>query len=82
MSIIYLVLLLGVALVILFVMADAAISVSRKPVWEQRDAQRSTLQLVQTVDHRSQDLPFVGADRRKAVPQDAELQDEAQRRVA
>jgi len=82
MSIIYLVLLVGVALVISLVMAEAVASVTRRPVWEQRQAKTSTLELVETKEHRSQDLPFVGADRRKTTQREPGLQADEQRRAA
>lgn len=82
MSTIYLLLLLGVALVVLFLMAEAVVSVTRRPVWEQRQAQRSTLGLVETREQRVQDLPFIGADRRTATQPAAGSPEEAQKRAA
>jgi hypothetical protein len=80
MSLVYLVLLAGVALVILFVLSDAILSVTRKPVWEQRDTAGPALRIVATTERRSSNLPFVGADRREAGQ--PETGSETQRRVA
>jgi hypothetical protein len=61
---VYLVALVGVAVSILWVLADAVMSVSRKPHWETQVFRSVTL--VPTEDRRKQNLPFVGVDRRKA----------------
>lgn len=68
MSIVYLVALAAVALVFLGVMYEAVVSVSRKPQWH---SQKQTLSLVNTVDRREQQLPFVGQDRRHAADEAA-----------
>jgi hypothetical protein len=62
-SLIYLLALVGFALVMLAVMADAVMSVSRKPSWAEN---KGALSAVVTVDQRTQALPFVGAERRSA----------------
>jgi hypothetical protein len=66
LSFIYLVALWGVGIAIVAVMLDAVISVSRAPSWKTM-ARPRTLQLVETEDRRTQQLPFVGKDRRAAV---------------
>lgn len=63
MSTIYLVTLIAVSTIVLGVLLDAVISVSRKPTWS---ANGSKLHLVPTLDRRTQDLPFVGVDPRRA----------------
>ena len=69
-SAVYLVALVGVAVSILWLAIDAVISVSRKPRWE-TFAPR-TLMLVHTEERRTQAMPFVGVDRRKAPSEDSE----------
>lgn len=64
MSAVYLVALVGVGVSILWLLLDAVISVSRKPRWETFAAR--TLTLVQAPERRTQSMPFVGAERRKA----------------
>jgi hypothetical protein len=66
LSFIYLVALWGVGIAIVAVMLDAVISVSRPPSWKTMTGPR-TLQLIATADRRTQQLPFVGKDRRAAV---------------
>jgi hypothetical protein len=63
MSLIYLLALCGFALVMLAVMVDTVMSVSRKPSW---NTSKTALSEVITVDQRTQNLPFVGAERRVA----------------
>ncbi len=82
MSIVYLVALTAVYVVFLGVLYEAVISVSRKPVWSTSAPRMS---LVETVDRREQQLPFVGQDRRQlgAVGDSAESAGEVpQQRVA
>lgn len=67
MSIVYLVALAAVVVVFFGVFLDAVISVSRKPVWPHSDHK---LSLVETVDRREQQLPFVGQERRQERRQD------------
>ena len=74
MSIVYLVALAAVCVILLAVMADAVRAVSRKPVWH--SAQMPRLQQVETVDRRTQTLPFVGTERRQA--ENATVHTEAQ----
>ena len=64
MSIVYLIALTAVFGMILAAMAEAVAAVARKPVWQA--ARVPSLQLVETVDRRTQSLPFVGAERRLA----------------
>jgi hypothetical protein len=63
LSLIYLAALVAVAATILILSLDAVVSVSRKPVWH---APATRLTLVETVDRRTQQLPFVGVDRRRS----------------
>jgi hypothetical protein len=72
-SAVYLVALLGVAVSILWLAIDAVISVSRKPRWE-TFAPR-TLMLVHTEERRTQSMPFVGADRRRAAGEESSEDD-------
>ena len=69
-SAVYLVALVGVAVSMLWLAIDAVISVSRKPRWE-AFAPR-TLVLVHTDERRTQSMPFVGAERRKAASENSE----------
>lgn len=62
MSLIYLALLAGVAIMILGALYEAVASVSRKPDWGSH--RRPLLTLVPVTDGRAMDLPFVGNDRR------------------
>lgn len=62
MSIVYLVALTAVYVVFLGVLYEAVVSVSRKPVWT---SSAPKLGLVETVDRREYQLPFVGQDRRQ-----------------
>jgi hypothetical protein len=64
LSAVYLVALVGVGVSILWVLVDAVMSVSRKPNWEKQVFR--SLTLMPTEDRRKQDLPFVGAERRKS----------------
>jgi hypothetical protein len=66
LSFIYLVALWGVGIAIVAIMIDAVISVSRPPSWKTMTGPR-TLQLVETEDRRTQQIPFVGVDRRAPV---------------
>ena len=63
MSIVYLVALTAVCVVFLGVLLESLVSVARKPVWPSTP---HTLTLVQTLDRRDQQLPFVGHERRDA----------------
>jgi len=65
LSLIYLVALIGVCVVLVAGLADAVWSVSRKRSWGQPTARELTL--VTTVERRTQNLPFVGRDRRRAA---------------
>lgn len=62
MSSLYLAMLCGVAIALLWAIADAVLSVSRKPDWS---IPKRPLALVETVERRSQSLPFVGGERRQ-----------------
>jgi hypothetical protein len=64
LSQIYLVALIVVALALLAGLAEAIWSVSRKPTWGEAAPE---LTLVETVERRQQNLPFVGRDRRRAA---------------
>lgn len=61
MFILYAVMLVGVCAVLLGLMLDAVVSVSRKPQWGHP---RRTLALVEVEDRRVQQLPYVGQERR------------------
>ena len=63
MSIVYLIALAAVCVVFSGVLLEAVASVSRKPVWPSTP---HTLALVETVDRREHQLPFVGQERREA----------------
>lgn len=69
MSNLYLLALSGVGLVLLALVADAVISVSRKPNWT---VQHHHLTLVDTAERRTNSLSMVGRDRRNK-PTDSEL---------
>lgn len=62
MSAVYLAALVAVGLSIVWLLVDAVLSVSRKPRWEVQTFR--SLTLVHRTDRRTQDLPFVGAERR------------------
>ena len=69
MSIIYVALLIGVSVAILGALFEAMAAVTRKPHWHKRPQPQVTL--VPTVNSRTMDLPYVGADRRgdsRAMP--------------
>lgn len=51
----------GLAVILTLVCLDAVISVSRRPTWSRV---KVSLQLVDTIDRRQMQLPFVGVDRR------------------
>jgi len=55
------------SVVMLAVMLDAVISVSRKPSWMLEPAATLQLTVIEGVDRREGRLPFVGADRRKSA---------------
>lgn len=95
MSILYLIALAGVALALLALSYEAVVSVSRKPHWMRPAAASAVtagkephapseatppLQLVESADRRTMELPFVGQDRR-AVAQTARAET-APRRAA
>ena len=69
MSTLYLLALSGVGLVLLALLADAVLSVSRKPNWA---LPRHHLMLVDKAERRTQSLPMVGKDRRNK-PTDSEM---------
>jgi hypothetical protein len=56
---VYVVLMCGVTVAILATMLDAIKAVSSKPIWEQPS------QLASFVERRTQNLPYVGVERRK-----------------
>ena len=60
METLYVVLMCGVTVAILATLLDAIKAVSSKPIWEQPS------QLAAFVERRTQDLPYVGVERRKA----------------
>jgi len=64
LSYIYLVALGAVGATILAMVFDAVLSVSRKPKWESIER---PLSLVAVTERRTQSLPFVGTDRRRAA---------------
>jgi hypothetical protein len=63
LSIVYLMALTAVCVVILGVMWEAVVAVTRKPVWS--EARMPTLRLVVSSDRRTEALDFVGAERRR-----------------
>jgi hypothetical protein len=67
MSIIFSVAVLMFSVVMFAVMLDAVISVSRKPVWVLESCKVVPLLVVESIDRRDVQLPFVGVDRRKAA---------------
>ncbi|MBC7957336.1 MAG: hypothetical protein H7Y33_15870 [Cytophagales bacterium] len=71
--------LVGVCAVLLGVLLEAVISVSRKPAW---GLQRQYLAAVPVVEQRVQQIAFVGGDRRGSsqTPEEAPL--EAERKLA
>ncbi len=79
MSYFYLFAMAGVALVLLTLIAEAIWSVSRKPRWGEG---RVRLSIVETIDRRTQQLPFVGAERRRTTESAAHAADESQDRLA
>ncbi|MEO8081281.1 MAG: hypothetical protein ABI641_12170 [Caldimonas sp.] len=64
MSTLYFLAFCGVCIAVLGILVDAVLRVSQTPRWVRH---RPLLSIVATVDTRTQDLPFVGADRRSAV---------------
>lgn len=72
MSMIYLVALVGVGIALLLVTVEAVRSVSRRPEWSRPVFAKSTFRLVETVDRRQSQLPFVGTDRRGPATPEAE----------
>ena len=79
MSLFYVVALAGVAFVLLALVGEAVWSVSRKPRWGEA---RARLVVVETVDRRKQQLPFVGVERRRGKDNAAQAADEAHDRLA
>jgi hypothetical protein len=75
----YIFALCGFSVVFLGMLVEALRAVSRKPQWE---TPRVTLAVVQTVDRRTQNLPFVGVDRRRASAGTAAAQPAPLRKVA
>ncbi len=76
MSIVYLIALIGVAAMLLMLCFESLRSVAVKPVWQTAPAYqpKPALQLAEYEDRRTQDLPFVGKERRRdrmgsAVPE-------------
>jgi hypothetical protein len=55
------------SVVMVAVMLDAVISVSRKPSWMLNQGDAMQLAVIEGVDRREGRLPFVGADRRKSA---------------
>lgn len=80
MSLIYLVLLVGVATMILGALYEAIASVSRKPDWGSH--RRPLLTVVPVSDSRAMDLPYVGTDRRLPAAANTPLRADAQRDAA
>lgn len=64
MDFIYLLLLSGVALAIFSALFEAIAAINRKPTWQEPAAKAPQLELVETIDRRKQQLPYVGQDRR------------------
>ncbi len=64
MASLYLIALVGVSLLILGVLVEALAGVSRPALWEQP---RSAMTLVETLERRHVNLPFVGQDRRRVA---------------
>jgi uncharacterized membrane protein len=75
MSLFYVVALVGVALMLLALIVDAVWSVSRKPRWGDV---RVRLTVVETIDRRTQKLPFIGAERRRSAQAAAQARTAAQ----
>ncbi len=80
MSLIYLALLAGVAIMILGALYEAIASVSRKPDWGSH--RRPLLTVVPVTNSRAMDLPYVGSDRRAAGAAKPAMHGEAQREAA
>lgn len=66
MSLIFVVALAAFALLAIVIMIDSVRSLWQKPVWAQKSEPQPHLQVIENVDRREQQLPFVGADRRDA----------------
>lgn len=71
MSLLYLLLLSLVSVAIVAVSIDAVLSATRKREWQVPRFAASRLVIVETEDRRRGQLPFVGADRRRAAAADA-----------
>jgi hypothetical protein len=70
LSFIYLAALVGVGIAIVFSLAEAVLSVSRPAEWK-RNPQEAFVQLVKSEERRTQQLPFVGTERRQTAIQRA-----------
>ena len=81
LSTLYVLVLIGVALMVLAGLIEAVIAVSRKPDWQSK-ALTPRLSLVSTDDRRSAQLPYVGVDRREAEHGAAPAVHEAPRQAA
>jgi hypothetical protein len=64
LSIVYLFALVAVCVVLLGVLLEAVVAVSRQPPWSMPSR---SLTLLPSVDLREQALPFVGVERRRAT---------------
>lgn len=79
MSTVYLLCLGAVGVALLAAVIEAVLAVSGKPKWA---AQRHSLSLVETVERRKEQLPFVGAERRLAPEAYPEAEEILARRAA
>jgi hypothetical protein len=79
MSTIFLLALIAVTAVIVAVLLDTVIAVSRPASWE---SGAPRLFAVQTVDRRTHDLPFIGTERRGAAQDDAAAQETVRHEAA
>ncbi|MBC7995644.1 MAG: hypothetical protein H7Z15_20635 [Rhizobacter sp.] len=72
----YAIALVGVSAILLGVLLEAVVSVSRKPSWGHR---RQMLSVVPVVEQRVQQLPFVGADRRVRAQEELQHSEEVRK---
>lgn len=72
LSFAYLIASVAVCTALVGALAEAILTVSRKPVWAQP---RRRLSAVTTRERRTQSLPFIGADRRRKAETELAEQD-------
>jgi hypothetical protein len=75
LSLIYLTLLAGVAVMILGALYESVAAVSRKPDWGSN--RRPLLSVVPVTESRTMDLPYVGDDRRQPAAANTQMRDAA-----